>query len=116
MRGTSILFAFPPVCGTCLQDDHPRSQDPSLIRLKSAPFTWPQENKYPQGPYSRNKVAVSDGIAFTVEWSDTLTSETWSHNGVSEADVDQGDTHLVTATLPAGAGPARFVRLRVEKK
>jgi hypothetical protein len=63
--------------------------------------------------YSRSKAAVIDGISFTVEWSDTLTSDSWNHSEVSEKDSDQGNTCLVTATLPAGPGPARFVRLRV---
>jgi alpha-tubulin suppressor-like RCC1 family protein len=84
------------------------------------PGTMPGACTYSGGnlvfTYSRSKAAVSDGITFAVEWSDTLASATWSHDGVNEADVDKGATHLVTATLPAGAGPARFVRLRVERK
>ena len=63
--------------------------------------------------YTRSKVAVSDGITFTVEWSDTLTAGSWSHSGVTETASDQGDTNLVTATLPAGPGSGRFARLRV---
>jgi alpha-tubulin suppressor-like RCC1 family protein len=65
--------------------------------------------------YSRSKAAVIDGLAFTVEWSDDLTKPGWSHVDVRETSADQGVTSLVTATLPAGAGPARFVRLRVER-
>jgi len=63
--------------------------------------------------YSRSKAAVNDGVTFTVEWSDTLTSASWSHAYVTETASDQGDTQLVTATVPAAAGPQRFVRLKV---
>ena len=63
--------------------------------------------------YLRSKAAVIDGITFTVEWSDALTSGSWSHANVTETAADHGDTQLVTATLPAGAGPQRFLRLKV---
>jgi hypothetical protein len=63
--------------------------------------------------YSRSKAAVIDGISFSVEWSDSMAAGTWSNGRVIEAASAQGDTDLITATLPAGPGPRRFVRLRV---
>lgn len=65
--------------------------------------------------YDRADVAVADGVNFIVEWSDTLAEESWSVEGVTQMPVDQGATDEVTATVPAGAGGRRFVRLRVER-
>lgn len=65
--------------------------------------------------YRRAKVAVADGIAFNVEWSDNLGATPWSGTGVSETVEDQGETELVTATVPSGTASARFVHLRVDK-
>ena len=61
--------------------------------------------------YPRNKAAVTDGVTFSVEWSDDLV--TWNTTGVTEAAVDQGTAELVTATVPRGSGTRRFVHLRV---
>ena len=63
--------------------------------------------------YSRSKAALSDGVSFTVQWSDDLTPGAWNTAGVSQSALDRGDTEFVTATLPAGSGRARFVRLQV---
>jgi len=62
--------------------------------------------------YTRNKAAI--GVTFAVQWSDTLQAESWSATGVTETEVvDQGDTELVTVTIPKGTGTKRFVRLEV---
>ena len=63
--------------------------------------------------YSRSKAAVSDGLVFTVEWSDDLTGDTWNSTGVVETAVDQGATERVRATVPAGSNAGRFVHLKV---
>ncbi len=67
--------------------------------------------------YTRSKAAMSDGVAFTVEWSDTLVAGSWSADGVNQTALvtGQGATDRVTATVPAGTGPRRFVRLKVTK-
>jgi len=65
--------------------------------------------------YNRADAAVAEGILFTVEWSDTLAAGEWSTVGVTESAVNQGATDVVTATVPAGSGGSRFVRLRVER-
>jgi len=65
--------------------------------------------------YSRSKAAVLDGVTFTVEWSNTLASDDWHQDGVLQTEEDRGETHQVTASLPAGNQPAKFVRLRVER-
>ena len=65
--------------------------------------------------YTRNKAAVSDGLTFAVEWSDTLAAASWNTAGVSETASDQGDTELVTATLPAAPNGHRFIHLRVTR-
>jgi hypothetical protein len=65
--------------------------------------------------YLRNKAAVSDGVVFSVEWSDTLAVGSWSSAGVTESPIDQGATELVTATLPTGSSGKRFVHLKVTR-
>lgn len=49
--------------------------------------------------YSRSKAAVTDGIIFSVEWSESLGIDSWSEAGILETEEDMGDTHRVTATL-----------------
>lgn len=63
--------------------------------------------------YARNKSAMSDGLTFTVEWSDDLSPLSWSATNVTEASLDQGTTEQVTALIPKGSAGRRFVRLRV---
>jgi len=63
--------------------------------------------------YSRSDAALSEGLQYVVEWSDTLERGTWSTQGVTSSAVDQGATDVVTATVPAGEAGRRFVRLRV---
>jgi hypothetical protein len=50
-----------------------------------------------------------------VEWSDDLTSQSWSHAGVQEQILGvEGDLESVRALVPKGAHGRRFVRLRVD--
>ena len=63
--------------------------------------------------YTRGTAAYNGGTTFQVEWSDDLT--TWSTAGVAESLLSDDGTHQqVKATLPAGSGGRRFVRLRVQ--
>jgi hypothetical protein len=65
--------------------------------------------------YTRSVPAMSDGVTFTVEWSDSLASGTWSNAGVIEQIIsDNGTVQTVHATFPAGSS-SRFARLRAEK-
>lgn len=64
--------------------------------------------------YSRSTAAVAAGATFTVEWSDTLASGSWSTADVTQAiQTDNGTLQQVKATLPAGTQGRRFVRLKV---
>jgi hypothetical protein len=64
--------------------------------------------------YTRNKAATD--VSFIVEWSDTLGSNSWSSAGVASViQSDNGMTQQIKATVPAGAGGKRFVRLRVTR-
>ncbi len=66
--------------------------------------------------YTRSKAAVLDGLTFTVEWSDSLSGNTWSHGGVSETILgDDGTLQSVRATMASGSTGKRFIRLRVVK-
>jgi sugar lactone lactonase YvrE len=63
--------------------------------------------------YTRGTAAYNGGTTFQVEWSDDLT--TWFSTGVVESLLSDDGTHQqVKATLPAGSGGGRFVRLRVQ--
>jgi hypothetical protein len=63
--------------------------------------------------YTRGTAAYNGGTTFQVEWSDDLT--TWFTTGVVESLIsDDGTQQQVKATLPAGSGGRRFVRLRVQ--
>jgi hypothetical protein len=64
--------------------------------------------------YPRSVSALNAGAVFTVEWSDTLPGGSWSTAGVIQAVLtDNGTLQQVKATLPAGSGGKRFVRLKV---
>lgn len=63
--------------------------------------------------YTRGTAAYQGGTTFQVEWSDDLM--TWFTTGVVESLISDDGTHQqVKATLPAGSGGRRFVRLRVQ--
>ena len=65
--------------------------------------------------YSRSKTALSGGVIFTIEWSDTLAPNSWSTSGVTQSILsDNGTVQSVKATVPlAPAIPMRYVRLKV---
>ena len=64
--------------------------------------------------YTRSKAAVQDGVAFDVEFSDTLTPP-WSSAGPGEVVADDGTMQTMLAVIPAGSAGQRFVRLKVSK-
>jgi autotransporter-associated beta strand protein len=64
--------------------------------------------------YTRSIAALTDGVIFTVKWSDTLAAGSWSNADVTEQVLsDNGTEQSVKATLPVGGGAKRFVRLEV---
>lgn len=83
----------------------PTKADTSIVKnVASLDFT-----------YTRSKAAMADGVTFTVEWSDTLATNSWSNVGVTEQILtDNGTVQVVKASAPAG-GNRRFVRLKVTK-
>lgn len=67
--------------------------------------------------YLRSKAAIAEGITYSVEWSENLTTGSWTNAGVIQdaASLDKGDTIRITARIPGGGSNARFVRLRIHK-
>ena len=69
--------------------------------------------------YTRSKAAVLDGIAFTVEWSDTLEAGIWSTTGIANQNpppvAQNAETETLGILVPAGNGGKRFVHLKVTK-
>lgn len=64
--------------------------------------------------YPRAVAAISGGLIFGVEWSDTLMANTWQTTGVTEQILsNNGTVQQVKATVPAGSSGHRFVRLKV---
>jgi hypothetical protein len=62
--------------------------------------------------YYRGSAAQRDGTTVQAEWSDDLVQ--WSRSGVEETQQSDDGTHqLVTASVDAGTGGRRYVRLRV---
>ncbi|MEY4243798.1 MAG: hypothetical protein RLZZ245_1383, partial [Verrucomicrobiota bacterium] len=55
-------------------------------------------------------------ITYQIEWSDTLEVGSWSTETVTqEIQSTQGALETVKASVPAGSGGKRFLRLRVVK-
>jgi hypothetical protein len=64
--------------------------------------------------YPRAKAAMNDGFTFEVEWSDDLVLPNWSTTDVTEEVLSEDSVvQLVKASVPAGTGPRRFMRLKV---
>ena len=64
--------------------------------------------------YTPSAGAVADGFTFTVEYSDTLGIGSWFSDIVDQGIIGSGGAP-VTATLPQGSGPRRFLRLKINK-
>ena len=66
--------------------------------------------------YTRSLAALSDGVTFTVEWSDTLAAGSWSSVGVTEQILsDNGAVQLVRGSVGVSSGGRRFLHLRVSR-
>jgi spore coat protein U-like protein len=64
--------------------------------------------------YSRSIAAKDNGVAYQIEWSDTLEAGSWSGETVSEEITStEGALETVKASVPAGNNGKRFLRLRV---
>lgn len=63
--------------------------------------------------YTRSKAAMSDGVTFTVEWSDELSPQSWSNTGVSETITSDDNVVQTVKALFRPAASKRFVRLTV---
>ncbi len=62
--------------------------------------------------YTRFSAADAAGTTFEVQWSDDL--ETWSADGVEQSLIlDDGTHQQMKATVPAGTGGTRFLRIQV---
>ena len=58
--------------------------------------------------YIRSSAAPGSGVAFTVQWSDSLAAGSWSSAGVTEEILaDTGTEQSVRAMTPAGTGGRR---------
>ncbi len=62
--------------------------------------------------YTRSKAASSDGVTFTVEWSDTLAAPWTPASSSAPASID-ATRESIRTLIPTGTGNRRFVRLRV---
>jgi autotransporter-associated beta strand protein len=65
--------------------------------------------------YTRAEAAVTDGVTFAVEWSDTLTAQSWTSVGAGTLLSDNGTLQTLKATVPFEAGPKRFLRLKITR-
>lgn len=64
--------------------------------------------------YTRSTAAKDNGMNYQIEWSDTLAVGSWSTETVTQQiQGSQGALETVKATIPAGNGGKRFLRLRV---
>jgi hypothetical protein len=64
--------------------------------------------------YTRSTAAKDNGVTYQIEWSDTLAAGSWSTETVTQQITStQGALETVKASVPAGTGGKRFLRLRV---
>lgn len=64
--------------------------------------------------YTRSTGARENGITYQVEWSESLAVGSWSTATVTQQITsNQGALETVNASMPAGSGGKRFLRLKV---
>ena len=64
--------------------------------------------------YTRDSAAREGGLVYQIEWSDTLETGSWSTENVTQQiESTEGALETVKASVPAGSGGKRFLRLRV---
>jgi hypothetical protein len=64
--------------------------------------------------YTRSTAAKDNGVTYQIEWSDTLEAGSWSTETVTQQiTFTEGALESVKASVPAGTGGKRFLRLRV---
>jgi len=64
--------------------------------------------------YTRSTAAKDNGVTYQIEWSDTLEAGSWSTETVTQQITStQGALETVKASVPAGTGGKRFLRLHV---
>lgn len=89
----------------CHLDPTSRSTQPITTACNGANFEY---------TYSRSTAAANAGAAFTVEWSDSLTTGSWNSAGVVQTLLsDDGTTQQVKAVIPIGTSLLKFARLSV---
>jgi hypothetical protein len=90
-------------------------QDPHVRTLVSTPLTMNSGNL--EFRYTRSKAAISEGMVFTVEWSETLLPDSWSSAGVNDspdpANPENDEVENRVATVPAASNGSRFIHLKV---
>ena len=111
--GTAADSADPNKDGETNLMEFATAQNPNAATTK--PGTLVKNGANLEFTYTRSKAAIADGVTFAVEWSGTLGND-WSTFGVAQAVIpgsDNGTIQLWKATVPAGSGPKRFVRLKI---
>lgn len=89
-------------------------QNPNASSINTTSLV--RKGAYLEFTYTRSKVALTDGVTYTVAWSDSLSATSWSSIGVAEQILtDNGIVQTVKATLPVGTGNRRFVHLSLSK-
>lgn len=89
-------------------------QDPAAVTHAATPLT--KQGEALEFSYPQSLAAVSDGLGFTVESSETLAPLSWIPANVSGEIVSgSGPTRTVTSTIPPGPETANFFRLRVTR-
>jgi hypothetical protein len=87
-------------------DPHTSGVMPASIVLNGANLEY---------TYIRSTGARENGVTYQIEWSDTLAADSWSTEAVNQQITStQGALEIVKASMPAGTGNKRFMRLRVE--
>lgn len=89
-------------------------QEPTAVTRASTPLFMQGDSL--QFTYSQSLAAVSDGIDFTIESSETLAPLSWvPANSSGEVVTGSGPTRTVTRTIPSGSETAKFFRLKVSR-
>ena len=113
--GTSADLADPDADGEANLLEFATGQNPlASTRANLAIETIPGASPLLSLVYTRSKTALSGGVGFAVETSDTLATGNWVSGGVTTTVLtDNGVTQSVRATVPLTGAARRFLRLKV---
>ena len=119
------VAGFPDLSDIAMHSDPNRDGENNLLefatnqnpnRAMTATVSLVKNGEVLEFTYTRALAAMSEGVRFTVEWTDSLAAGSWSSIEATDQILSSNEQEqFVRVTIPVLGKSKRFVRLRVEK-